>query len=84
MIQGGSSGGHAEIHHKHRDVTGGWLRPAVSGAMDGLVPNFALIARDAGGGAGTRVVALSSSLFLTMGAGALTSALGTLLGAGGL
>jgi len=34
----------AEIHHQHRDVTGGWLRPAVFGAMDGLVSNFALIA----------------------------------------
>ncbi|HLU72508.1 MAG TPA: VIT1/CCC1 transporter family protein [Nonomuraea sp.] len=33
-----------EMHHSHRDVTGGWLRPAVFGAMDGLVSNFALIA----------------------------------------
>ncbi|MCF6474580.1 hypothetical protein FAF44_40290 [Nonomuraea sp. MG754425] len=33
-----------EQHHSHRDVTGGWLRPAVFGAMDGLVSNFALIA----------------------------------------
>lgn len=33
-----------ELHHEHRDVTGGWLRPAVFGAMDGLVSNFALIA----------------------------------------
>ncbi len=24
-----------EIHHRHRDVGGGWLRPAVFGAMDG-------------------------------------------------
>ena len=31
------------------DVTGGWLRPAVFGAMDGLVSNFALIAGVAGG-----------------------------------
>ncbi|HET6911012.1 MAG TPA: VIT1/CCC1 transporter family protein [Mycobacteriales bacterium] len=34
----------AEIHHSHRDVNGGWLRPAVFGAMDGLVSNVALIA----------------------------------------
>jgi VIT1/CCC1 family predicted Fe2+/Mn2+ transporter len=34
----------AEKHHVHRDVTGGWLRPAVFGAMDGLVSNLALIA----------------------------------------
>jgi len=33
----------AEIHHSHRDVNGGWLRPAVFGAMDGLVSNVALI-----------------------------------------
>jgi VIT1/CCC1 family predicted Fe2+/Mn2+ transporter len=36
----------------HRDVTGGWLRPAVFGAMDGLVSNFALMAGVAGGTAG--------------------------------
>jgi VIT1/CCC1 family predicted Fe2+/Mn2+ transporter len=30
-------------------VTGGWLRPAVFGAMDGLVSNLALIAGVAGG-----------------------------------
>jgi len=35
----------------HRDVTGGWLRPAVFGAMDGLVSNFALMAGIAGGAA---------------------------------
>src|SRR4051812_43303140 len=35
----------AEQHsHSHRDVNGGWLRPAVFGAMDGLVSNVALIA----------------------------------------
>ena len=34
----------AEVHHSHRDVAGGWLRPAVFGAMDGLVSNVALIA----------------------------------------
>ena len=31
-----ASGG-GEIHHTHRDVNGGWLRPAVFGAMDGLL-----------------------------------------------
>lgn len=39
-----------EIHHQHRDVTGGWLRPTVFGMMDGLVSNFALIAGVAGAG----------------------------------
>lgn len=38
-----------EIDHEHPDVTGGWLRPAVFGAMDGLVSNAALIAGVAGG-----------------------------------
>ncbi len=37
------------IEHEHADVTGGWLRPAVFGAMDGLVSNLALIAGVAGG-----------------------------------
>ncbi len=39
----------AQIGHEHADVTGGWLRPAVFGAMDGLVSNLALIAGVAGG-----------------------------------
>lgn len=39
----------AAIGHEHPDVTGGWLRPAVFGAMDGLVSNFALIMGVAGG-----------------------------------
>jgi len=30
--------------HQHSDVSGGWLRAAVFGAMDGLVTNIALIA----------------------------------------
>jgi vacuolar iron transporter family protein len=35
----------SEAHgHQHRDVSGGWLRPAVFGAMDGLVTNVSLIA----------------------------------------
>jgi VIT1/CCC1 family predicted Fe2+/Mn2+ transporter len=43
------SAGAPEISHDHPDVTGGWLRPAVFGAMDGLVSNVALIAGVAGG-----------------------------------
>jgi VIT1/CCC1 family predicted Fe2+/Mn2+ transporter len=41
--------GHEGGHH-HRDVSGGWLRPAVFGAMDGLVTNVSLIAGVVGGG----------------------------------
>jgi VIT1/CCC1 family predicted Fe2+/Mn2+ transporter len=63
---GGSSS--AEIHHQHRDVTGGWLRPAVFGAMDGLVSNFALIAGVAGGGAEQTVVVLAGLAGLAAGA----------------
>jgi VIT1/CCC1 family predicted Fe2+/Mn2+ transporter len=37
-----------EIHHSHRDVNAGRLRPAVFGAMDGLVSNSALVAGVAG------------------------------------
>jgi vacuolar iron transporter family protein len=42
----GSRGGeaHAAQGHQHRDVSGGWLRPAVFGSMDGLVTNVSLIA----------------------------------------
>jgi len=39
----------ARIDHEHPDVTGGWLRPAVFGAMDGLVSNFALMMGVVGG-----------------------------------
>jgi VIT1/CCC1 family predicted Fe2+/Mn2+ transporter len=64
----------AEIHHQHRDVTGGWLRPAVFGVMDGLVSNFALIAGVAGGGAGPSSVALAG--FAGLVAGAVSMATG--------
>lgn len=40
-----------DIGHEHRDVGGGWLRPAVFGAMDGLLSNSSLIAGLAGGAA---------------------------------
>jgi VIT1/CCC1 family predicted Fe2+/Mn2+ transporter len=39
----------ATVQHEHPDVTGGWLRPAVFGAMDGLVSNFALMMGVVGG-----------------------------------
>jgi VIT1/CCC1 family predicted Fe2+/Mn2+ transporter len=56
------------IEHEHADVTGGWLRPAVFGAMDGLVSNFALIAGVAGGGAPRQVVILAGLAGLSAGA----------------
>ena len=58
----------AEIHHSHRDVSGGWLRPAVFGAMDGLVSNLALIAGVTGGGAAPAAVVLAGLAGLAAGA----------------
>jgi vacuolar iron transporter family protein len=58
----------AEIHHSHRDVTGGWLRPAVFGVMDGLVSNVSLIAGVAGGGVSAHTVTLTGLAGLVAGA----------------
>jgi VIT1/CCC1 family predicted Fe2+/Mn2+ transporter len=49
-----------QIDHRHADVTGGWLRAATFGAMDGLVSNTALIAGVAAS-ASTNTVVLSAS-----------------------
>ncbi|MFG1946841.1 VIT1/CCC1 transporter family protein [Nonomuraea sp. NPDC048826] len=57
-----------EIHHSHRDVTGGWLRPAVFGAMDGLVSNFALIAGVVGATGAGRGAVLAGFAGLVAGA----------------
>jgi VIT1/CCC1 family predicted Fe2+/Mn2+ transporter len=68
-VEGATAGGaRAEIHHQHRDVTGGWLRPAVFGAMDGLVSNFALIAGVAGGRVHHQVIVLTGLAGLAAGA----------------
>ena len=57
-----------EIHHAHRDVTGGWLRPATFGVVDGLVSNFALVAGMVGGGAGGHTIVLTGLAGLIAGA----------------
>jgi VIT1/CCC1 family predicted Fe2+/Mn2+ transporter len=57
-----------EIHHQHRDVSGGWLRPTVFGMMDGLVSNFALIAGVAGASSSNSEVALAGLAGLVGGA----------------
>jgi VIT1/CCC1 family predicted Fe2+/Mn2+ transporter len=49
-------------------VTGGWLRPAVFGMMDGLVSNTALIAGVAGGGVEGRSLVLTGLAGLAAGA----------------
>jgi VIT1/CCC1 family predicted Fe2+/Mn2+ transporter len=63
-----------EAHHQHRDVSGGWLRPAVFGAMDGLVTNVSLIAGVGGGGGNSRALILTGLAGLA--AGALSMATG--------
>jgi vacuolar iron transporter family protein len=59
--------GHDRGHH-HRDVSGGWLRPAVFGAMDGLVTNVSLIAGVGGGGATAHTIVLTGLAGLAAGA----------------
>ncbi|MGZ0146473.1 VIT1/CCC1 transporter family protein [Kribbella sp. WER1] len=50
-------------------MTGGWLRPAVFGAMDGLVSNFALIAgMDGGTSSGSKFIVLAGLAGLAAGA----------------
>ena len=56
------------VLHEHPDVTGGWLRPAVFGAMDGLVSNAALIAGVAGGTRDPSIVVLVGVAGLAAGA----------------
>ncbi|WP_318218159.1 VIT1/CCC1 transporter family protein [Streptomyces sp. SCL15-6] len=55
-------------NHTHRDVNGGWLRPAVFGAMDGLVSNLALMTGVAGGTASQHTVVISGLAGLAAGA----------------
>lgn len=66
--QAGDDG--TEVSHEHPAVNSGWLRPAVFGAMDGLVSNFALIAGVVGGtrGADHHVVVLAGIAGLAAGA----------------
>ncbi|WP_052851767.1 VIT1/CCC1 transporter family protein [Streptomyces avicenniae] len=58
----------AEAHHSHRDVNGGWLRPSVFGAMDGLVSNLGLIAGVAGSSASSQTVVVAGMAGLAAGA----------------
>ncbi len=63
-----------EVGHIHQDISGGWLRPAVFGAMDGLVTNMALVAGIGGSGAGAPLIVLAGMAGLV--AGAFSMALG--------
>ncbi|MFD7920342.1 VIT1/CCC1 transporter family protein [Streptomyces sp. NPDC059740] len=55
-------------NHTHRDVNGGWLRPAVFGAMDGLVSNLALITGVAGGSVAPHTIVITGLAGLAAGA----------------
>jgi VIT1/CCC1 family predicted Fe2+/Mn2+ transporter len=57
-----------ERHHSHRKVSGGWLRAAVFGAMDGLITNTSLIAGVGGGGASHTFLVVSGLSGLAAGA----------------
>jgi vacuolar iron transporter family protein len=60
--------GGPEINHQHRDVSGGWLRPAVFGAMDGLVTNVSLIAGVGGARLSSHNIILTGLAGLSAGA----------------
>ena len=55
-------------NHRHRDVSGGWLRPTVFGAVDGLVTNASLIAGVGAGGVSTHAIVLTGLAGLVAGA----------------
>lgn len=64
----GAAALHAGWSHGHRDVSGGWLRPTVFGAVDGLVTNASLIAGVGGGGVSAHAVVLTGVAALVAGA----------------
>lgn len=64
---------HDQDHH-HRDISGGWLRAATFGAMDGLVTTIALVAGVGGGGADRQLIVLTGLAGVV--AGAFSMALG--------
>ena len=63
-----------DVAHHHADVSGGWLRAGVFGAMDGLVTNIALVSGVGGGGADRHTIILTGLAGLV--AGAFSMALG--------
>lgn len=63
-----------EVGHVHTDISGGWLRAATFGAMDGLVTNVSLVAGVGATGASSTVVVTAGLAGLV--AGAFSMALG--------
>jgi VIT1/CCC1 family predicted Fe2+/Mn2+ transporter len=64
----------AGYHDHHTEVSGGWLRAATFGGMDGLVTNIALIAGVGGGGVAAGTIVLAGVAGLV--AGAISMAFG--------
>jgi vacuolar iron transporter family protein len=64
----GSAAAAAGWSHRHRDVSGGWLRPTVFGTVDGLVTNASLIAGLAGGRVPAHTIVLTGVAALVAGA----------------
>ena len=74
MKSGLSSFDPHDYDHSHPNISGGWLRAAVFGAMDGLVSNIALIAGIGAAGASVPIIVLTGISGLV--AGAFSMALG--------
>jgi VIT1/CCC1 family predicted Fe2+/Mn2+ transporter len=64
----------SEIGHVHADISGGWLRAGVFGAMDGLVTNLALVAGVGAASESADIVVVTGIAGLV--AGAFSMALG--------
>ena len=64
----GAAAAGAGWSHRHRDVSGGTLRPTVFGAVDGLVTNASLIAGVGGGGVSAHAIVLTGVAALVAGA----------------
>jgi VIT1/CCC1 family predicted Fe2+/Mn2+ transporter len=64
----GAAAAAAGWSHRHRDVSGGSLRPTVFGAVDGLVTNASLIAGVGGGGVSAHAIILTGVAALVAGA----------------
>jgi VIT1/CCC1 family predicted Fe2+/Mn2+ transporter len=64
----GFGGRHRRRSLEHRDVTGGWLRAGVFGAMDGLVTNASLIAGATGAHTSNHTIVLTGFAGLVAGA----------------
>jgi VIT1/CCC1 family predicted Fe2+/Mn2+ transporter len=64
----GAAAAGAGWSHRHRDVSGGSLRPTVFGAVDGLVTNASLIAGVGGGGVSAHTIILTGVAALVAGA----------------